>query len=219
MTTQNASPAPTINERELIPVITKREHSEEWVDARTLHQFLEIGKDFSTWIKDYIDDFGFVEGMDFSPNLGKSTGGRSAIEYTLSMDMAKELSMIQRNEKGKQARLYFIAREKKLRRIEQSKISAVENPFRLLFQYCRKQQHEGKTWYAANQMRRLAGRGGSIAEIVQRLQEEGKAKLLPEVNQEKWYVTLEGIPDLLTISPSNLVNVALIDMIKGGGLS
>lgn len=215
MTTRNASPAQTKNE--LIPIITKTHQPEQWVDARTLYRFLEIGRDFSNWIKDYINEFGFVEGVDFSPNLAKSTGGRSAIEYTLSMDMAKELCMLQKNEKGRQARLYFINAEKKLRKLESDLITGVENPFTTILQYCRKQQHEGKTWYAANHLRRIIGRGGSINEIVHRLEKEGKAKLLPEINMEKWYVTIDGIADLLTISPSNLVNVALIDMIKKGG--
>ncbi len=211
-------------QQELIPIITKREQLEQWVDARTLHQFLEIGKDFSTWIKDYIADFGFVEGVDFSPNLGSKManqhGGSNRLDYTLSMDMAKELSMLQRNEKGRQARQYFIAAEKKLRQLEAGKINGpvIANPFQIIFQYCRKQQHEGKTWYAANHLRRLTGRGGHIKEIVLRLSTEGKAKLLPEANQQKWYVTQDAIPDLLTIMPSNLVNVALIDMIKQGGL-
>lgn len=208
---------------ELIPIITKREHSEQWVDARTLHQFLEIGKDFSTWMKDYIDDFGFVENVDFLPKFGeqdvKKHGGNNRIDYTITMDMAKELSMLQRNEKGKLARKYFIAAEKKLRQVEAKLIGngGSANPFTTILGYCRKQQHEGKTWYAANQLRRLTGRGGNIKDITKRLAEEGKAKLLPEANQDKWYVSIDGIPDLLTIMPSNLINVALIDMIKKGG--
>lgn len=210
-------------QHELIPIINKREHSEQWVDARTLHQFLEIGKDFSNWIKDYIADFGFVENVDFLAKFGeqdgKKHGGSNRTDYTLSMDMAKELSMLQRNEKGKQARLYFIAAEKKLHQVETAllKGGGDANPFALIFKYCRKQQHDGKTWYAANHLRRLTGRGGKTNSITKRLSEEGRAKLLPEANQDKWYVTLDAIADLLAIKPNNLVNVAIIDMIKEGG--
>lgn len=82
------------------------------VNARDLHAFLEIKSKFQDWIKNRIKDFGFVENQDFvtvSKNL--ETGGR-AIEYHVSLSMAKELSMVERNAKGKQARLYFIECEK-----------------------------------------------------------------------------------------------------------
>lgn len=91
------------------------------VNARDLHAFLEVGKDFSTWIKGRIKQYGFVEHHDFvtaqnlrSPVLG-STKARAqiAIDYYLSLDMAKELAMVERNEKGKQARQYFIECERR----------------------------------------------------------------------------------------------------------
>ena len=91
------------------------------VSARQLHSFLEVGKVFGAWIQDRIGSFGFVEGQDFvivegliSPNLARTSGGRPAKEYYLSIDMAKELSMVERNEKGKQARRYFIECEKRV---------------------------------------------------------------------------------------------------------
>jgi len=86
------------------------------VSARELHAFLGVGKDFSSWIKDRIESFGFLENQDFIvfTNSGENlTGGRPAKEYALSIEMAKELSMVERNEKGKQARLYFIECEKR----------------------------------------------------------------------------------------------------------
>ncbi len=82
------------------------------IDARSLHEFLEVGKDFSTWFKT-MTDYGFEESKDFTPISGKSNGGRPRIDYAITMDMAKELSMIQRTEKGKQARQYFISMEKR----------------------------------------------------------------------------------------------------------
>jgi anti-repressor protein len=57
------------------------------VNARDLHAALEVGRDFSTWIKERIEKYGFVEGEDFSPDLRKSTGGRPAVEYFLSLGM------------------------------------------------------------------------------------------------------------------------------------
>lgn len=90
---------------------------QQTVNARELHTFLEVGKDFSTWLKDRIEKYGFVEDLDFvkidSPKLGNQRGGdRRSIEYHISLSMAKELCMVERNEKGKQARLYFIECEK-----------------------------------------------------------------------------------------------------------
>src|SRR5690606_23355924 len=86
------------------------------VSARELHAYLEVGKDFSNWIKDRIDQYDFVENQDFVvfANSGDNPkGGRPAKEYALTIDMAKELSMVERNEKGKQARQYFIECERK----------------------------------------------------------------------------------------------------------
>jgi len=83
------------------------------VDARGLHEFLEVGKDFSTWLKARIEEYDFEEGKDFSPVQWKTpNGGRPRTDYVISLDMAKELSMVERNEKGKQARQYFIECEK-----------------------------------------------------------------------------------------------------------
>lgn len=86
------------------------------VNARDLHAFLEVGKMFANWIKDRIDQYDFVEGADyvvFAETGKNSSGGRPAKEYHISLDMAKELSMVERNEKGKEARQYFIRMEKK----------------------------------------------------------------------------------------------------------
>lgn len=88
------------------------------VSARELHQFLEVGKVFGAWINERIEQYGFVENQDyivFSENGKNSKGGRPTKEYILSMDMAKELSMIERSDKGKQARRYFIECEKRLK--------------------------------------------------------------------------------------------------------
>jgi anti-repressor protein len=91
------------------------------VNARQLHSFLEVGKHFASWIQDRIASFGFVEGQDFViadglifPDSGKSAAGRQLKEYFLTIDMAKELSMVERNEKGKQARRYFIECERRM---------------------------------------------------------------------------------------------------------
>ena len=100
---------------ELIKVT--EQNGEQLVSARELHEFLEVGRDFTNWIKGRIDKYGFEEGKDYSPilaNLVESTP-RARMDYILKLDMAKEISMVENNEKGMQARRYFIECEKKLK--------------------------------------------------------------------------------------------------------
>ena len=123
-----------MNASKLIPVFTGtlQYQTVQLSNARDLHAMLEVGKDFSTWIKDRIEKYGFTEGEDFivkldspdlgnqedgfSPDLGnKSLGGRPAIDYHLTLDMAKELAMIENNPKGREVRRYFIRVEKMAR--------------------------------------------------------------------------------------------------------
>lgn len=88
------------------------------VNARELHDFLESKQEFANWIKNRIKQYGFVENQDFEvfDNFVRNPqGGRPAVEYALSIDMAKELSMVENNEKGRIARKYFIACEDKLK--------------------------------------------------------------------------------------------------------
>lgn len=86
------------------------------VDARELHQFLEVNSDFKNWIKRRINDYKFVENEDFvlvvKNDQQNSQGGHNRKDYAISLDMAKELSMVERNERGRQARRYFIEAEK-----------------------------------------------------------------------------------------------------------
>ena len=75
-----------------------------------------MGKEFANWIKDQIESFGFIDGSDFEviAESGKNPlGGRPTKEYMISISMAKELAMVQRTTKGKQARLYFIECERR----------------------------------------------------------------------------------------------------------
>ena len=94
---------------------TINEELVQTVNARELHSFLESKQDFSTWIKARIDHYGFVENQDFTRFHRKMEANNATIiEYHISIDMAKEVSMVERNDKGKEARRYFIACEKKL---------------------------------------------------------------------------------------------------------
>lgn len=87
-------------------------------DARDLHAFLLVGRDFSNWIKGRIEHFGFTEGEDYSPVLAnRSDGlpGKPRSDYHLTLDMAKELAMVENNDQGRQVRRYFIAMERQAR--------------------------------------------------------------------------------------------------------
>ena len=81
------------------------------VSARELHEFLEVKTAYKDWFP-RMCEYGFTEGQDFCSFLSESTGGRPAQDAQLTIDMAKELCMLQRNERGKQARQYFIQLEK-----------------------------------------------------------------------------------------------------------
>ena len=88
------------------------------INARELHQKLGSKQEFAHWIRNRIEKYGFVENQDFSSfdNFVKREKGSSVRkEYALSLDMAKELCMIENNEKGRTIRKYFIEVEKKVR--------------------------------------------------------------------------------------------------------
>lgn len=81
------------------------------VSGRELHKFLGIDTRYNDWFKRMVE-YGFTEGEDFYSILSKtSEGGRPSTDHQLTIPMAKELCMIQRNERGKQARQYFLAVE------------------------------------------------------------------------------------------------------------
>ena len=97
---------------ELITItITTNEVGEPTVLGRDLHEFLGVGTPYDKWFP-RMTEYGFTEGRDFSTFLSESTGGRPSTDHLLTIDMAKELAMIQRTERGKQARQYFIQVEK-----------------------------------------------------------------------------------------------------------
>ena len=103
---------------DLIKITTK--DGKQLVSARELHDFLEIKTEFRKWFP-RMCEYGFVENVDFTRTFQKcpTLGGiQTVADYAITIDMAKEISMIQRTEKGKQARLYFIECEKKLKAID-----------------------------------------------------------------------------------------------------
>lgn len=91
--------------------VNLNDNQEPVVSGRQLHEALGVNSNYTTWF-DRMTEYGFVEGQDFLPNLEKSTGGRRAVDHVIKLDMAKEIAMIQRTERGKQVRQYFIQVEK-----------------------------------------------------------------------------------------------------------
>lgn len=103
-------------------------NSNNTVSGRELHKFLEIGTRFDKWFI-RMCEYGFNENDDFirvaqkCPTLG---GTQTIIDYAITLDMAKEISMLQRTEKGKQARTYFINCEKKLKEVVKKPLTTLE---------------------------------------------------------------------------------------------
>lgn len=99
---------------ELIPTI-ENENGNLLVSGRDLHEFLEVKSNYSTWFE-RMAEYGFVENADYflHSNFEKQngSGGHNKIDHAVKVDMAKEISMLQRNEKGKQARQYFLDLER-----------------------------------------------------------------------------------------------------------
>lgn len=92
-------------------------HNKRLVDARELHAFLGSKQEFPAWIKSRIEKYGFIDGQDYTTfdkiiKRGNRSGASKRMEYALTLDMSKEVCMVENNDKGRQARLYFIAKEK-----------------------------------------------------------------------------------------------------------
>lgn len=113
------------------------------VNARELHQKLGSKQQFANWIRNRIEKYGFVENQDFcsfNKVIKRENGATTVTEYALSLDMAKELCMVENNEKGRMIRKYFIEVEKKAR---------TQNPFTI------PQTYSEALFLAANQAKQI----------------------------------------------------------------
>ena len=106
--------------------IQANELGENCVSARELHKGLEIKSKFTDWIKNRISKYGFEENLDFilvtqtlETNNPKNPTTKEK-DYIITVDMAKELCMVENNELGRQFRKYFIECEKKLKEAEKT---------------------------------------------------------------------------------------------------
>ena len=111
-----------INEfADIVPVVSGHigERETNIVSARALHGALGVGRMFAHWIKDRITEYEFVENQDYVIACqnwqAKTRGGHNRKDYHLTINMAKELAMVERNEQGRAIRRYFIQCEEALR--------------------------------------------------------------------------------------------------------
>lgn len=108
--------------------ITKSKGGKDVVSARELHNLLNIGADFTSWIKRMIE-YGFKENADYvkipftkngEPDNQQVTNPNPKVDYAITIDMAKHIAMVQRSSVGRMVRQWFIDRENKLKEVEQS---------------------------------------------------------------------------------------------------
>lgn len=115
-------------ENELVPVY-ETSVGEKVVYGTELYECLGSKRQYTDWIKGRLIECDAVENVDyqsFSQNNEKPAGGRPKQEYLIKLDTAKEMAMLERNEKGKQVRRYFIQVEKKYQEVRSKPLTAVE---------------------------------------------------------------------------------------------
>jgi len=99
--------------------VSVNESNEQIVSGRELYKFLEVTERYSNWFKRMLQ-YGFVENVDYLGCKVFNTQAKQDLqEHILKISMAKEIAMLQRNEKGKQARLYFIKCEEEYKKQKQ----------------------------------------------------------------------------------------------------
>lgn len=95
--------------------VTVNDNHEPIVSGRQLHEALGVNSNYTTWF-DRMTEYGFTENEDYVllSNFGNQTGrgGHNKVDHIIKLDMAKEIAMIQRTDKGKEVRQYFIQVEK-----------------------------------------------------------------------------------------------------------
>lgn len=110
------------NFAEMIPVISGviGRQPASVVSAKALHNALDVGRVFASWFNSRVSQYAFISGMDFdqlTPERVEIIGaGRPEVDYAISVNMAKELAMVERNDQGRAVRRYFIQCEEELQR-------------------------------------------------------------------------------------------------------
>ena len=113
----------------LIPVFNGliQNHPVQLCNARELHSFIESKQQYTDWIKNRINEYGFIQDEDYLV-ITERTNGRPRKEYHITLDMGKELGMVERNERGRQIRQYFIRCERTLKALQPPQQLALPEP-------------------------------------------------------------------------------------------
>lgn len=120
----------------LIPVfngLIQNQHV-QLCNARELHAFVESKQQYTDWIKNRINEYGFIQDEDYLV-ITERTNGRPRKEYHITLDMGKELGMVERNERGRQIRQYFIRCERTLKTLQQPQQLALPEPQKFTFEF------------------------------------------------------------------------------------
>ena len=187
------------------------ENREQIVSGRELHEFLEVKTAYKDWIRRMIE-YGFAENIDYIAIAQKrATAQGNMTTYTdhvLKIDMAKEIAMLQRNEKGKQARQYFIKCEKEYKQFLLQATDKADKEISLLNAKAR----------VAELWMRLGDRTSipeyrQITDSYASLVLAGKPVLpLPEVNQKTYSAT--EIADILGVTPQKIGRLSNANNLK-----
>lgn len=94
--------------------VTTNSKGKKLVSARDLYNFLEVKSRYNDWINNRIKKYEYLEEIDYTKILVQCVRGQNEYDYAITLDMAKELSMVENNKKGKEARKYFIAMEREV---------------------------------------------------------------------------------------------------------
>ncbi len=140
-------------------------NGKQLVSAKELHDFLEVKSGLVLWCQRMFD-YGFEEGKDYTAFKSESIMNQTVViqDYALTLDAAKEISMLQRTEKGKQARLYFIECEKKLLE-PKSELELILQGYKALMNRVEVQEQEiGRK---AEQIKELAPAASYAKEVLQ----------------------------------------------------
>lgn len=151
-------------ENDLVPVY-ETDKGIKVVNGRELHQVLQSGQDFSTWVKKRLSECDAEENEDFDRFHRKMEANNATmIDYIIKLDIAKEMAMLERNEKGKQVRKYFIAVEEKYKQnaLDVAQLSPELQMFNKIFQSVAQQQLEQK-----RQAEEISKQGEQIRQIEQ----------------------------------------------------
>lgn len=185
---------------ELIPI--QDNDGAQAVMGRDLHKFLEVKTPYDKWMPRMVE-YGFIAGQDFSTKMSETSpaGGRPRIDHIVSLDMAKEISMIQRSEKGKQARQYFIECERRAKEpaelspeeLMARAIKVADSTIKELEARTRELEPAAKSWTY------LAAPGGdySVAGAAKTLSRDpnisiGRNKLFDFMREQRWIFRTSG---------------------------